>query len=77
MTDDDLVTLTVEEVAKALGVRPEAVRIWVRLGRLEAMRWGRRLHFAPEAVRRFQAEAAVRPADARAFVAAERRRGRA
>jgi excisionase family DNA binding protein len=72
MTPDDLRTLTVAEVAALLGVRPEAVRIWVREGRLEAMRWGRRLHFAPEAVREFQRGAAVKTADAREFVRRQR-----
>ena len=65
---DDLRTLTVEEVAEVLGVRPEAVRIWAREGRLEAMRWGRRLRFRPEAVRAFQDAAAVEIPDVREFV---------
>jgi len=69
---DDLRTLSVEEVAEALGVRPEAVRIWAREGKLEAMRWGRRLHFRPEVVRAFQDAQRVQVPDARAFVRRER-----
>ena len=51
---EDLRTLTVEQVAGILGVRPEAVRIWIREGAIDAMKWGRRLRIRPEAVRRFQ-----------------------
>jgi excisionase family DNA binding protein len=65
---DDLRTLTVEEVAEILGVRPEAVRIWARDGKIEAMRWGRRLRFRPEAVRAFQDAAAVEVANPREFL---------
>jgi excisionase family DNA binding protein len=74
MTSDDLRTLTVEEVAELLGVRPEAVRIWVREGELEAMRWGRRLRIRSEAVVRFQEGRRVGVPDASASV---RRLGRA
>lgn len=66
MIDSDLRTLTVAEAADLLGVRPEAVRIWIREGRLEAMRWGRRLRVRPEAVRAFQAAAVIVPASAQA-----------
>jgi len=48
---DDLRTLAVEEVAQILGVRPEAVRIWIREGLLRAMKWGRRFHVRPEDLR--------------------------
>jgi len=51
----DLRTLTVEQTADVLGVRPEAVRIWIREGALRAMKWGRRHHIRPEALREFQA----------------------
>jgi len=54
MALDDLETLTVEEVAEILGVRPETVRIWIREGALRAMKWGRRFHVRPEAVEQFQ-----------------------
>jgi excisionase family DNA binding protein len=54
MTHEDLKTLTVEEVAELMGVHPETVRRWVRDGRLQAMRWGDRLRFKPEAIRKFQ-----------------------
>ena len=50
---DDLETLTVEEVADLLDVRPEAVRLWAREGELAAMKWGRRLRFRAQDVRRF------------------------
>jgi excisionase family DNA binding protein len=50
---DDLRTLTVEEVAEVLGVRPEAVRIYARAGRLAAYKVGRRLRFRPGAVDEF------------------------
>ena len=59
MNSGDLETLTVERAAEILGVRPETVRIWVREGRLEAMRWGGRLRFRPEAVAAFQAASTV------------------
>jgi excisionase family DNA binding protein len=58
-TLNDLRTLTVDEVAEILGVHAETVRRWVREGRLEAARWGGRLHFTADAIRRFQAAAAV------------------
>jgi len=51
---NDLSTITVEKVAALLHVRPEAVRIWAREGRLAAYKIGRRLRFRPEAVRAFQ-----------------------
>jgi excisionase family DNA binding protein len=37
---DDAVVLTVDEVAEALKVRPEAVRRWLRSGRLRGFRPG-------------------------------------
>ncbi len=60
---DDLRTLTVEEAADILHVRAEAVRILIREGRLEAMRWGKRLHIRPEAIARFQEGCVVRVPD--------------
>jgi len=60
---DDLRTLTVEEVAELLGVRPEAVRIWAREGELAATKWGRRLHFRPEAVEKFRESRSLRVPD--------------
>ena len=74
MNADDLRTLNVEDVAGILGVRPEAVRIWAREGKLQAMRWGRRLRFRPEAVRAFQDAATVQVPDAREFVRGQRDR---
>jgi excisionase family DNA binding protein len=71
---DDLRTLTVEEVAEVLGVHGETVRRWVREGRLAAARWGGRLHFTAEAVREFQADAAVSIPDPIARVRLGRRR---
>lgn len=68
MSLDDLRTLTVEQVAKSLHVRPETVRTWVRLGKLSAMRWGRRLHFRPEDVRKFQDDCEVKVPDPVEFV---------
>lgn len=53
MTDDDLKTLTVEEVAEVLGVNGETVRRWAREGRLAAYKIGRRLRFRPQAVDEF------------------------
>ena len=50
---DDLRTLRVEEAAEILGVRPEAVRIWAREGRLAAYKVGRRLRFRPQAIEEF------------------------
>lgn len=74
MTLDDLRTSTVEEVAEALGVHGETVRRWVREGRLAAARWGGRLHFTAESIRRFQAESAVTIPDPADRVRQARRR---
>lgn len=63
VSSDDLRTLTVEEAAAILAVRPEAVRIWIREGTLEAMRWGRRLRIRPEALRAFQDARRVRSSE--------------
>jgi excisionase family DNA binding protein len=71
---DDLKTLTVEEAATLLAVRPEAVRIWVREGALEAMKWGRRLHIRPEALKRFQEDRSIRPLNPEKAVAKMRNR---
>lgn len=60
-TEADLRTLTIEQVAAILKVRPEAVRLFVKQGRLRGFRWGRRLHVKPEDVARFQAAALVKP----------------
>ena len=62
-TLEDLRTLTTEEVAELLGVQPESVRRWTREGKLPAARWGGRLHFSVEAIRQFQAAAAVHVRD--------------
>lgn len=56
---EDLRTLTVEETAELLGVHAESVRRWAREGLLPAARWGGRLHFSVDAIRRFQEAAAV------------------
>jgi len=76
MNTNDLSTLTVEEVADALGVRPETVRLWAREGKIEAMRWGRRLRFRPDAIRVFQESRAVEVPDAGEFVQRAREKGR-
>ena len=72
-TLEDLRTLTVEEVAELLGVQPESVRRWTREGKLPAARWGGRLHFSVEAIRQFQAAAAVHVLDPVDFVRRARR----
>jgi excisionase family DNA binding protein len=58
---NDLRTLTVEEAAELLGVRAEAVRLFVREGRLEAFKVGRRLRMRPAAVQQFLESCRVRP----------------
>lgn len=70
---DDLRTFTVEAVADLLGVRAGSVRIWAREGRIEAMRWGGRLHFSAAALQAFQEACRVKVPDARAFVRKMRR----
>jgi excisionase family DNA binding protein len=72
---DDLRTLTTEAIAEILGVRPEAVRIWARTGKLEAMRWGRRLRFRPEAVLEFQEAQRIQVPNARDFIRRMRAEG--
>jgi len=76
LTLDDLRTLTVEEVAGLLGVHAETVRRWVRDGLLPAARWGGRLHVTVEAVRRFQAVAAVDVPDPASLVRRPRKAAR-
>jgi len=46
--------LLIEDVAQILGVSPECVRRWIRLGKLEAYRLGGRLRFKPAAVYAFR-----------------------
>jgi len=60
-TLEDLRTLTVEEAAELLGVRAEAVRLFVREGRLEGFKVGRRLRIRPAAVQEFLESCRVRP----------------
>jgi len=74
---DDLRTLTVEDVAEVLGVRPEAVRIWAREGRLPAYKVGKRLRFRAQAVDEFLESLRLVVPDVDAFVrqARERRIG--
>jgi excisionase family DNA binding protein len=79
MSIDDLRTMTVDDVAELLHVRPEAVRIWIRTGRLRACKWGRRLHVRPEDVKAFQDGREVKVPDPAEFVRrmrAERLAGR-
>jgi len=74
---EDLRTLTVEGVAEILGVRPEAVRIWAREGRLAAYKVGRRLRFRPQAIEEFLEGCRVKVPDPAEFIRRATRGGKA
>ena len=73
---EDLRTLTVQEAADVLAVSAETVRRWIRAGRLEAMRWGRRFRITPAAIRAFQNGNQVKTRDPGAEVRERLRRMR-
>ena len=69
--------LLIEDVAQILGVSPECLRRWIRLGKLEAYRWGGRLRFKSAAVYAFRDSPTVTaPLPATQERAAARRRHR-
>lgn len=65
---ESLRLLGVEDAAQVLGVRPEAVRIFAREGRLEAFKVGRRLRFRLAAVETFLESCRVHVPDPADFV---------
>jgi len=79
MRNDDglepLRLLGVEDAARVLGVRPEAVRIWAREGRLEAFKVGRRLRFRATSIDEFLESCRVHVPDPADFVRRARRDG--
>jgi len=64
---DERFALGIGEAARALGISPWTVRLWLRQGKISPVRLGRRVLIEPAELRRLVAEARerTRPAPAK------------
>lgn len=64
---DHATYVTPDEIAAQLRVSPEAVRSWIREGKLAAYRFGRQLRVENAEFARFLAESKVKPSSGEVY----------